>query len=147
MLETLRNAWKIEDLRKKIIFTLIMLFIYRLGTFVPVPGVDSSFIKAIIDQSGLLGFFNIISGGAFGNFTIFALSITPYINASIIMNLLTVAIPKLEALAKEGKRAERKLPSTPGILPLYWLSSRQLESPLACSGVPEPWWKTMYGHT
>lgn len=109
MLETLRNAWKIEDLRKKIIFTLIMLFIYRLGTFVPVPGVDSSFIKAIIDQSGLLGFFNIISGGAFGNFTIFALSITPYINASIIMNLLTVAIPKLEALAKEGEEGRKKI--------------------------------------
>ncbi len=109
MLETLRNAWKIEDLRKKIIFTLTMLFIYRLGTYVPVPGVDSSFIKAIIDQGGLLGFFNIISGGAFGNFTIFAMSITPYINASIIMQLLTVAIPKLERLAKEGEEGRKKI--------------------------------------
>jgi len=110
MLETLRNAWKIEDLRKKIIFTLLMLFIYRLGTYVPVPGVDSTFIKAIIDQSGLLGFFNIISGGAFGNFTIFAMSITPYINASIIMQLLTVAIPRLEAMAKEeGEEGRKKI--------------------------------------
>jgi hypothetical protein len=101
--ETLKNAWKIEDLRKKIIFTLIMLLVYRVGTYVPVPGVDSSFIKAVIDQSGLLGFLNIISGGAFANFTVFAMSITPYINASIIMQLLTVAIPKLEQLAKEGE--------------------------------------------
>ena len=72
-------------------------------------GVDSSFIKDIIDQGGLLGFFNIISGGAFGNFTIFAMSITPYINASIIMQLLTVAIPKLERLAKEGEEGRKKI--------------------------------------
>jgi preprotein translocase subunit SecY len=109
MFETFRNAWRIEDLRKKINFTLIMLLIYRIGTFIPVPGVDSSFIKAIIDQGGLLGFFNIMSGGAFGNFTIFAMSITPYINASIIMQLLTVAIPKLERLAKEGEEGRKKI--------------------------------------
>lgn len=109
MLETLRNAWKIEDLRKRILFTLAILFIYRIGTYVPVPGVDSSYIKAIIDQGGLLGFFNIISGGAFANFTIFAMSITPYINASIIMQLLTVAIPKLERLAKEGEEGRKKI--------------------------------------
>jgi preprotein translocase subunit SecY len=107
--ETLKNAWKIEDLRKKIIFTLIMLLVYRVGTYVPVPGVDSSFIKAVIDQSGLLGFLNIISGGAFANFTVFAMSITPYINASIIMQLLTVAIPKLEQLAKEGEEGRKKI--------------------------------------
>lgn len=109
MLETLRNAWKIEDLRKRILFTLAILLIYRIGTYVPVPGVDSSYIKAIIDQGGLLGFFNIISGGAFANFTIFAMSITPYINASIIMQLLTVAIPKLERLAKEGEEGRKKI--------------------------------------
>ena len=109
MWETLKNAWKIEDLRKKIIFTLIMLLVYRVGTYVPVPGVDSSFIKAVIDQSGLLGFLNIISGGAFANFTVFAMSITPYINASIIMQLLTVAIPKLEQLAKEGEEGRKKI--------------------------------------
>jgi preprotein translocase subunit SecY len=109
MFETLKNAWRIEDLRKKITFTLIMLLIYRIGTYVPVPGVDSSYIKAIIDQGGLLGFFNIISGGAFGNFTIFAMSITPYINSSIIMQLLTVAIPSLERLAKEGEEGRKKI--------------------------------------
>ena len=70
---------------------------------------DSSYIRAIIERGGLLGFFNIISGGAFGNFTIFAMSITPYINASIIMNLLTVAIPKLERLAKEGEEGRKKI--------------------------------------
>jgi preprotein translocase subunit SecY len=109
MFETLKNAWRIEDLRKKIIFTLIMLLVYRIGTYVPVPGVDSSYIKAIIDQGGLLGFFNIISGGAFGNFTIFAMSITPYINSSIIMQLLTVAIPSLERMAKEGEEGRKKI--------------------------------------
>ena len=109
MFETLKNAWKIEDLRKKILFTLVMLLVYRIGTFIPVPGVDSSYIKAIIEQGGLLGFFDIISGGAFGNFTIFAMSITPYINSSIIMQLLTVAIPKLERLAKEGEEGRKKI--------------------------------------
>lgn len=109
MLDTLKNAWKIEDLRKKILFTLTMLFIFRIGTFVPVPGVDSSFIRKLIEAGGLLSFLDILSGGAFGNFTIFAMSISPYINASIIMQLLTVAIPKLEALAKEGDEGRKKI--------------------------------------
>lgn len=82
MLETFRNAWKIEDLRKKILFTLLMLAIYRLGVFVPIPFVDTGYLNSIIEQgaeqgAGLLSLFNIISGGAFGNFTIFAMGITP----------------------------------------------------------------------
>ncbi|MFA6697573.1 MAG: preprotein translocase subunit SecY [Clostridiales bacterium] len=114
MLETFRNAWKIEDLRKKILFTLLMLAIYRLGVFVPIPFVDTGYLNSIIEQgaeqgAGLLSLFNIISGGAFGNFTIFAMGITPYINASIIMQLLTVAIPKLEQLAKEGEEGSKKI--------------------------------------
>ncbi len=109
MFETFKNAWKIEDLRKKILYTLMMLLVYRIGSFIPVPGVDSSFIKNLIDQGGLLGFFDIMSGGAFGNFTIFALSVTPYINSSIIMQLLTVAIPKLERLSKEGEDGRKKI--------------------------------------
>ena len=109
MLDTLKNAWRIEDLRKKIIFTLVMLLVYRIGTFIPVPFVDSAYIKELIGRGGLLGFFDIISGGAFGNFTIFAMSITPYINSSIIMQLLTVAIPKLEQLAKEGEEGRKKI--------------------------------------
>jgi len=110
MFETLKNAWKIEDLRKKMIFTLVMLLIYRVGSFIPVPGIDSGYIQDLITQTGgLLGLLDIISGGAFGNFTIFAMGITPYINASIIMNLLTVAIPKLEQLAKEGEEGRKKI--------------------------------------
>ncbi len=109
MWETIKNAWKIEDLRKKMIFTLAMLLVYRIGSFVPVPGIDVSLFQQVIDKGGLLGFFNIISGGAFAKFTIFAMSITPYINSSIIMQLLTAAIPKLERLSKEGEEGRKKI--------------------------------------
>lgn len=109
MWETIKNAWKIEDLRKKILFTLVMLLVYRAGSFVPVPGIDVSLFSAVIEDGGLLGFFNIMSGGAFANFTIFAMSITPYINSSIIMQLLTVAIPSLERLSKEGEEGRKKI--------------------------------------
>lgn len=111
IIDTLRSAWRIDDIRKKIKFTLLMLFIYRIGTFVPVPGIDSSFMKELVGGGGggLLGFFDIITGGAFANFTIFAMGITPHINASIIMQLLTVAIPRLEELAKEGEEGRKKI--------------------------------------
>lgn len=75
MFETLRNAWKIEDLRKKILFTLMMLIIYRIGTFIPVPGIDRAIFGELVAQGGILGFFNILTGGAFGNFTLFAMGI------------------------------------------------------------------------
>jgi preprotein translocase subunit SecY len=106
---TLRNAWKIPDLRQKMLFTLGMLIIFRLGSFIPVPGMNTEALGKLIQSGGLLGFFNTISGGAFDNFAIFAMSITPYINATIIMQLLTIAIPKLEALAKEGEEGRRKI--------------------------------------
>ncbi|MFU0799771.1 MAG: preprotein translocase subunit SecY [Xylanivirga thermophila] len=109
MFDTLKNAWRIKDIRQKIIFTIVMLFIYRVGTYVPIPGVDSSYIQAIVEKGGLLGFFDMITGGAFANYTIFAMGITPYINSSIIMQLLTVAIPKLEELAKEGEDGRKKI--------------------------------------
>lgn len=109
MLNTLRDAWKIPDLRKKILFTLAMLLVYRLGSFIPVPFINREVIQEIISQGGVLGFFDIVSGGNFSNFTIFAMSITPYINASIILNLLTLVIPKLERLAQEGEEGRRKL--------------------------------------
>lgn len=109
MLDTLKNAWRIEDLRKKIIYTLVMLLIYRIGSFIPVPGVDSSFIKQMVGEDNLLGLLDVITGGAFGNYTIFAMGITPYINASIIMQLLTVAIPRLEELSKEGEEGRKKI--------------------------------------
>ncbi|NLO82035.1 MAG: preprotein translocase subunit SecY [Clostridiales bacterium] len=109
MLNTFKNAWKIEDLRKKIIYTLLMLLVYRVGTFIPVPGIDSSYMRDLVSGNTLLGLLDIISGGAFGNFTVLAMGITPYINASIIMNLLTVAIPRLEQLAKEGEEGRKKI--------------------------------------
>lgn len=110
MISTLRNAWKIPDLRKKILYTLMMLAVFRLGANIPVPGMNKEVLESMFTgQGGVLNFFNFISGGAFKNFTIFALSISPYITASIIMNLLTIAIPSLEALAKEGEEGRKKI--------------------------------------
>ncbi|MGI6486244.1 MAG: preprotein translocase subunit SecY [Tepidanaerobacteraceae bacterium] len=108
MLEALRNAWKIPDLRNKIKFTMVMLIVFRIGSFVPVPGMDPEAVKAIVERGALLGFFDIIAGGAFSQFSVFAMSITPYINSSIIVQLLTIVIPKWEELAKEGE-AGRKI--------------------------------------
>jgi preprotein translocase subunit SecY len=106
---TIRNAWKIPDLRFKMLFTLSMLIIYRLGSFIPVPGMNTEALSKLIEGGGLLGFFDVISGGAFKNFAVFAMNITPYINATIIMQLLTIAIPSLEALAKEGEDGRKKI--------------------------------------
>ena len=109
MLETFRNAWKIEELRKKILFTLFIVLLYRLGNAVPVPYVDinalGDYFNSVKDTA--LGIFNMMSGGAFSKATIFALSIQPYINASIIIQLLTIAIPALERLQKEGGEEEK----------------------------------------
>ena len=109
MIQTLKNAWKIPDLRRKILYTFMMLAIFRLGSVIPVPGVDINYVKSIVNNAGLLSFFDLVSGGAFGNMTIFALSISPYITSSIIMQLLTIAIPSLEALAKEGEEGSKKI--------------------------------------
>lgn len=109
MIQTLKNAWKIPDLRKRITFTFIMLAVFRLGAAIPVPGINIAQVKSIVEGAGLLSFFDLISGGAFGDMTIFALSISPYITASIIMQLLTMAIPSLEELAKEGEEGSRKI--------------------------------------
>ena len=109
MFETLRNAWKIQDIRKKILYTLLMIAIYRLGVYIPVAGVNVDFIKTQVGNLDLLGYLDIFSGGALANFTIFAMGITPYINASIIMNLLTIAIPALERMAKEGDEGRKKI--------------------------------------
>jgi len=109
MISTLRDAWKIPDLRRKIIITLALLFVYRLGAYIPVPFIDTAQLAQLVNGGGIFGLFDIISGGNFGNFTIFAMSITPYINASIIMNLLAFAIPALERLQKEGEEGRKKL--------------------------------------
>ena len=113
MFRTLANAWKIPDLRKKILYTALLLVVFRFGSIIPVPGLDKELVKAIVDNASdtLFGLFNTFSGGAFANATIFAMSITPYINSSIIMQLLTVAIPALERLSKEGEEGRKKIAS------------------------------------
>ena len=112
MLQTIRNAWKIEDLRKKILFTLLIVLLYRLGNAVPVPFINVDLLKQHFEttnmQGTVFGLYNVMSGGAFSQATIFALSIQPYINASIIIQLLTIAIPALERLQKEGGEEGRK---------------------------------------
>ncbi len=112
MLQTIRNAWKIEELRKKIIFTLFILLLYRVGNAIPVPYINVEYLQQYFTQleNTVLGLFNVMSGGAFSSATIFALSIQPYINASIIIQLLTIAIPALERMAKEeGEEGKNKI--------------------------------------
>jgi preprotein translocase subunit SecY len=111
MIKTIAHAWKIPDIRKKMVFTLLMLLIFRLGSNIPVPGIDRAVLDDLFNssQAGVFGLMDMFSGGAFGNFTIFALSITPYITASIILQLLTIAIPSIEALAKEGTEGKKKI--------------------------------------
>ncbi len=107
MLEIIRSAWRIKELRDRILFTLMMFVVFRLGSHVPVPGIDVAQLQEFFRGDTLFGFLNVIGGGALSNFTIFAMSITPYINASIIMQLLQVVIPKLEELAKEGEEGRK----------------------------------------
>ncbi len=110
MIQTIRKAWGIPELRKKIIFTLLILLIFRIGNAITVPYVNTDLLAAYLDQMGatILGLYNVMSGGAFANATVFALSIQPYINSSIIIQLLTVAIPSLERLARDGGEEGRK---------------------------------------
>jgi len=109
--KTLQNAWKIPDLRKKIIFTLFILLLYRIGNVVPVPYIDTNTLETYFNSdlsNTILGLYNAMSGSAFSQATVFALGIQPYINSSIIIQLLTVAIPALERLAKEGGEDGKK---------------------------------------
>ena len=111
MFKTLRNAWGIPELRKKIIFTLFILLLFRVGSVIPVPYIDAASLKTYYDQvlsTTILGLYNAMSGSAFSQATVFALGIQPYINASIIIQLLTIAIPALERLAKEGGEEGKK---------------------------------------
>ncbi len=109
MVDALKSVFKVEELRRKIIFTLMMVLVFRIGVHIPVPGIKLEVIQELIGQGQLLGFFDIISGGAFANFSIFAMSITPYINASIIIQLLTIVVPSLERLAKEDVEGRKKI--------------------------------------
>ncbi len=111
MLKTVKEAWGIKELRQKMIFTLLMLIVFRIGSNIPVPGINREVLAQVFagDNMGLFELFNLFSGGSFANFTIFALSITPYITASIIIQLLTVAFPYFERLAKEGMEGRKKM--------------------------------------
>ena len=111
MLKTVKEAWGVKELRQKMVFTLLMLIVFRIGSNIPVPGINREVLAQVFegDNMGLFELFNLFSGGSFANFTIFALSITPYITASIIIQLLTVAFPYFEKLAKEGMEGRKKM--------------------------------------
>src|ERR1035437_8717340 len=111
LIQTLRNIYKIEDLRKRIIYTLGIILIYRFGAYVVLPGVDPSMLASLQNQtkSGLLGLLNMFSGGAFANASIFALGIMPYISASIVVQLLGMAVPYFQKLQKEGESGRKKI--------------------------------------
>lgn len=110
MLQTLKNAWKIVDLRKKILFTLLIIVIFRIGSHMPVPFIDVDALSSSATAGGdFFSYLNILTGGAMNYGALFAMSVTPYINASIIMQLLAVAIPALERLRKEGEEGQKKL--------------------------------------
>ena len=114
MLQTLKNAWRVEEIRKKILFTLIILLVFRIGNAIPVPYVNTAALQSYFTslQNTVLGLLNVMSGGAFSQATIFALSIQPYINASIIIQLLCIAIPALERMSKdEGEEGKKKIAS------------------------------------
>lgn len=117
MFSTFRNAWKIADLRRKILFTIMIILIFRIGAAIPVPFLDATALQSLFPSfevgqeasTNLFSYFNVLSGDAFSKATLFAMSVTPYINASIIMQLLTVAIPPLERMAKEGEEGRKKI--------------------------------------
>jgi preprotein translocase subunit SecY len=112
MFDALANAFRVPDLRKKILFTIAIIALYRVGSFIPVPGVTRSMIDALTQatqNTSALGLLNLFSGGAMGNFAIFSLGIMPYITSSIIMQLMQAVIPKLEAWSKEGETGQRKI--------------------------------------
>ena len=111
MFKTLRNAWKITDLRQKILFSAFIILLYRIGAAIPIPFINTEVLKTYMDATSgsMLQYLNILSGGAFANATLFALGISPYITASIVIQLLAVAIPALEKLSKEGEEGQKKL--------------------------------------
>lgn len=111
MLKTLQNAFKVKEVRQKLLYTFFMLIVIRIGSQLPIPGVKTTFFAELFarQSSDAFGFFNTITGGSFTNMSVFALSITPYITSSIIMQLLTIAIPKLEEMQREGEEGRKKI--------------------------------------
>ena len=109
MLKTLKNAWKIAELRSKLIFTIIVIVLYRVGSVIPIPYINADALGSLFQGQSIFTYFNLISGDALSKATLFALSISPYITASIVIQLLTIAIPALERLSKEGPEGRKKL--------------------------------------
>ena len=110
MFKTFMNALQIKEVRRKLLYTLMMLVVVRFGSTLPVPGTDATVLSSMMNSSeGIFGFFNSITGGSFESFSVFALSITPYITSSIIVQLLTIAIPKLEEMQKDGEEGRKKI--------------------------------------
>jgi len=135
VLDRLQSIFKIPELRRRILFTLLMFVVFRLGSFIPIPGVDiSALAKSTLFQTGAFGLMNIFAGGALQRMSIFSLGVMPYISASIIMQLLTVAVPQLEELAKQGEEGRRKInqlsrfftlpiAAIQGVALCYWVES------------------------
>jgi preprotein translocase subunit SecY len=109
VIETIRNAWKIPELRKKILYTILILIVFRIGSQIPVPFMVYENLMNVAEGATLFTYFDMLTGGAFSQATLFAMSISPYITASIIIQLLQVAIPALERLAKEGEAGQKKI--------------------------------------
>lgn len=109
MLEKFVQIWKTPDLRKNILFVLIMLVVFRVAAHIPIPGVDATQLKSFFASNQILGLLNLLSGGGLENFSIVMLGVAPYITASIIMQLLTMIVPKLEELSKEGEYGQQKI--------------------------------------
>ena len=114
MLSKIKQSWKVKDVRRRILYTLMMILIFRIGTTIPVPGVDTSIISKLVSGNSLLALYNMFTGGAFSNFTLFALGIGPYITASIIIQLLTVGFESLKELQKSGEEGRFRLSFHPG---------------------------------
>ena len=111
MLKALGNAWRVPELRRKLMFTAVLLILYRLGCWVPLPGINREVLGNGLDTSGnaITSLFGVFTGGAFNQMAVFSLGIMPYITASIVMQLMTVAIPRLQELAKEGDTGQQKI--------------------------------------
>jgi preprotein translocase subunit SecY len=110
-IQTLKNIWSIEELRKKILFTLLLIFIYRLGSFIVLPGIDPNKLANLSNsaKSGMLGLLDAFVGGAFHKASILALGIMPYISASIFMQLMTILVPQMQKVQKEGESGRKKI--------------------------------------
>lgn len=135
MFETMRNAWKTPELRKKLLYTLLIIVIFRLGCAIPVPFLDPNALSNIVQDGNIFGYLDMLSGGALSKGTVFALSIQPYINASIIVQLLAYALPPLENLQKEGEEGRKKIQKITGYVALaislvmsyaYYLTMRKM---------------------